>query len=250
LQKTTPKGKGKELCHMQFRYNKVVKPSEFETLNHDLITCTQCLRLTAWREEMAMIKRRAYIDQDYWGKPVPGFGDPLAKVLIVGLAPGAHGSNRTGRMFTGDASGDFLFPALYQAGFASQPGSLSREDGLSLTDVFISAVCRCAPPGNRPDRQEIANCLPWLSKEIALLENLQGLVALGRIAYDGIRQLYHDQLDLPKNGFAHGSLHRMKIGKPWVLCSYHPSRQNTQTGRLTVPMFDQVWDQVRALINQ
>lgn len=235
---------------MQFRYNKYVKPSEFETLNNNLITCTKCLRLTAWREEMATIKRRAYSNQDYWGKPVPGFGDPMAKVLIVGLAPGAHGSNRTGRMFTGDASGDFLFPALYRAGFANQPGSLSREDGLRLTDVFISAVCRCAPPGNKPDRQEIANCLPWLSKEIALLENLQGLVALGRIAYDGIRQLYQDQLDLPKNGFAHGSLHRMEKGKPWVLCSYHPSRQNTQTGRLTMPMFDQIWDHVRALISQ
>jgi len=227
-----------------------MKITELERLNHDLIICRKCPRLTAWREEVALTKRRAFTDQEYWGKPVPGFGDPMAKVLIVGLAPGAHGSNRTGRMFTGDASGDFLFPALYRAGFANQPGSLSWEDGLSLTDVYISAICRCAPPGNKPDHHEIANCLPWLSKEIALLDNLQGLVTLGRIAYDGIRQLYHDQLDLPKDGFAHGALHRMEKGKPWVLCSYHPSRQNTQTGRLTVLMFDQVWNQVRALISQ
>jgi uracil-DNA glycosylase family 4 len=201
-----------------------MKSTIFEYLNHDLINCRKCPRLTAWREEVAETKRRAFADQEYWGKPVPGFGDPMAKVLIVGLAPGAHGSNRTGRMFTGDASGDFLYPALYRAGFANQPGSFSRDDSLKLTDVFISAVCRCAPPGNKPDLHEINNCLPWLSKEIALLENLQGLVALGRIAYDGIRQLYQVQLDLPRDGFAHGSLHRMENGKPWVLCSYHPSR--------------------------
>ena len=226
-----------------------MKITELERLNHDLIICRKCPRLTAWREEVAETRRRAFADHEYWGKPVPGFGDPMAKVLIVGLAPGAHGSNRTGRMFTGDASGDFLYPALFRAGFANQPDSLSSEDGLRLQDVFISAVCRCVPPGNRPDRQEIANCLPWLSKEIAVLENLQGLVALGRIAYDGILQLYQDKQSLPKNGFAHGALHKMEKGKPWVLCSYHPSRQNTQTGRLTVPMFDQVWDQVRALIS-
>jgi len=227
-----------------------MKISELERLNHDLINCRKCPRLTAWREEVAVTRRRAFLDQEYWGKPVAGFGDPLAKVLIVGLAPGAHGSNRTGRMFTGDASGDFLYPALFRAGFANQSGSLSREDGLTLTEVYISAVCRCVPPGNKPDREEIANCLPWLSKEIALLQNLQGLVALGRIAYDGILQLYKDDPGLPKNGFAHGALHKMANGKPWVLCSYHPSRQNTQTGRLTVPMFNQVWHQVKALISQ
>jgi len=227
-----------------------MKITELERLNHDLIICRKCPRLTAWREEVAVTRRRAYLDQEYWGKPVPGFGNSMAKVLIVGLAPGAHGSNRTGRMFTGDASGDFLYPALFRTGFANQTGSLSREDGLRLTEVYISAICRCAPPGNRPDRQEIANCLPWLSKEIALLENLQGLVALGRIAYDGILQLYKGEPGLPKNGFAHGALHKMEKGKPWVLCSYHPSRQNTQTGRLTVAMFDQIWDQVRALINR
>ena len=166
-----------------------MKITELERLNRDLIICRKCPRLTAWREEVAENRRRAFADQEYWGKPVPGFGDPMSKVLIVGLAPGAHGSNRTGRMFTGDASGDFLYPALFRAGFANQPGSLSSEDGLRLTEVYFSAVCRCVPPGNRPDRQEIANCLPWLLKEIALLENLQGLVALGRIAYDGILQL-------------------------------------------------------------
>jgi len=221
-----------------------------ESLNQEIIQCRKCPRLVEWREEVARVKRKAYKDHEYWGKPVTGFGDPLAKVLIVGLAPGAHGSNRTGRMFTGDASGDFLYPALYRAGFANQPGSLSREDGLTLTDVYISAVCRCAPPGNKPDRQEIANCLPWLINEIDMLENLVGLVALGKIAYDGILQIYKGEQGLPKNGFAHGALHKMANGKPWVLCSYHPSRQNTQTGRLTVSMFDQVWHQAKALISQ
>ena len=161
-----------------------------QSLEAELITCRRCPRLVAWREEVAQTKRKAYQDQVYWGKPVPGFGDPEAKIMVVGLAPGAHGSNRTGRMFTGDASGDFLYPALHRAGFASQPAARDTDDDLKLNDIFITAICRCAPPQNRPKVDEIKNCLPWLGREIKLLPKLQGFIALGHIAFDGIRRLY------------------------------------------------------------
>ena len=191
-----------------------------QSLETELTTCRRCPRLVEWREEIAQTKRKAYQDQVYWGKPVPGFGDPKSKVMIVGLAPGAHGSNRTGRMFTGDASGDFLYPALYKAGFANQPSGKLTEDGLELHDVFITAICRCVPPKNRPRVVEIKNCLPWLKGEIDLLPELKGYVALGRIAFDGIRRLYASLgEDLSKMTFGHNRLFELGQGKPWLLTS-------------------------------
>jgi uracil-DNA glycosylase len=211
-------------------------------LETSLIQCRRCPRLVAWREEVARTKRRAYINEDYWGRPVPGFGDPHARLLILGLAPGAHGSNRTGRMFTGDASGGFLFPALYRAGFCNQPDATHRGDGLALQAVFITAVGRCAPPANKPTRAELDNCQPFLRAELRLLTRLQGIVALGRIAFEEVRRLY----DLPRLDFAHGALYHFEDpALPWLLASYHPSRQNTQTGRLTEAMFDEVWQKAR-----
>ncbi len=222
-----------------------------KTLETQLITCRRCPRLVAWREEVAETKRKAYQDQVYWGKPVPGFGDPQAKILIVGLAPGAHGSNRTGRMFTGDASGDFLFPALHRAGFANQPTADHLGDGLQLKDAFITAICRCVPPKNRPQVAEIKNCLPWMEAEINLFPNLQGFVALGRIAFDGIQRMVQIQgVELPKMAFAHNAFYELGEGRPWLLASYHPSQQNTLTGRLTEEMFDVIWHRAGKLIGQ
>lgn len=221
----------------------------FKTHNVALINCRRCPRLVAWREQVAQTKRKAYLDETYWGKPVPGFGDPCAKVMIVGLAPGAHGSNRTGRMFTGDASGDFLYPALYRHGFANQPMAQDRFDDLVLHDAFITAICRCVPPNNRPKTSEIDNCLPWMEAEINLLKNLQGFVALGKIAFDGILRMYrHQGVDLPKLNFGHLAFYELGRGLPWLLASYHPSQQNTLTGRLTETMFDEVWDRARGTI--
>lgn len=221
----------------------------FDILNSKLITCRKCPRMVTWREEAAQTKRKAYQDQDYWGKPVPGFGDPQAKIMIVGLAPGAHGSNRTGRMFTGDASGDFLYPALHRAGFANQPTADHIGDGLELKDVFITAICRCVPPKNRPYVAEIKNCLPWLEAEINLLDNLQGFVALGRIAFEGIIRMYKlQEEDLPSMDFGHNRLYELGSGLPWLLSSYHPSQQNTLTGRLTEEMFDAVWTRAKEVI--
>lgn len=220
-----------------------------KTLESQITACRKCPRLVAWREEVAQTKRKAYQEEDYWGKPVPGFGNPDAKIMIVGLAPGAHGSNRTGRMFTGDASGDFLYPALYQAGFASQPHADHTCDGLQLHQVFITAVCRCVPPKNRPKVAEIENCLPWMMSEVELLPHLQGYVALGRIAFDGIRRMYKMQhIDLPSMDFGHNVFYELGEGLPWLLASYHPSQQNTLTGRLDETMFDAVWTRAKALI--
>ena len=181
---------------------------------------------------------------------MPGFGDPDARVLIVGLAPGAHGANRTGRMFTGDSSGDFLYAALHQVGFASQPTSRGRDDGLTLTDAYISAACRCAPPDNKPAATELTACLPFLVAEIALLRDIQVVVALGRIAFDAILRVYADQTQpiLPQPLFAHNAVASLGDGLPMLVTSYHPSRQNTQTGRLTTEMFNDVWTSVRRLL--
>jgi uracil-DNA glycosylase family 4 len=217
-----------------------------EELNAGLLACRKCPRLVEWRERVAREKRRAYRDYDYWGKPVPGFGDLQARVFLVGLAPGAHGSNRTGRQFTGDSSGNFLFPALFRAGFASQPTSTTRQDGLYLTDLYTAPLCRCAPPGNKPTAQEKKNCLPYLKVELDSIQP-QVIVALGRIAFDGILPL----ISPPGShfSFAHNAIHKLSSGA-WLVCSYHPSRQNTQTGRLTIEMFDQVWETVRGLIDK
>ena len=212
----------------------------WDSLNTAITSCQKCPRLVAWREDVARIKRRAYMDWDYWGKPVPGFGDPAARLLIVGLAPGAHGSNRTGRMFTGDASGDFLYPALCRAGIASQPTATDRDDGLTLKGAFITAVCRCAPPKNKPTTQEIKTCLTYLEQEVVLLPGIKVIVALGKIAFDYVLRLY--DVRNPVQSFSHGASFPLFDG-PQLIASYHPSRQNTQTGRLTAEMFDQIWEQ-------
>jgi uracil-DNA glycosylase family 4 len=230
-----------------------------ESLNTELLTCRKCPRLVEWREQVSREKRKAYRDQEYWGKPVPGFGDPKARVFVVGLAPGAHGSNRTGRQFTGDASGGFFYPALYRAGFANQPESISRDDGLILTDLYTAPVCRCAPPDNKPNPDEMSNCQPFLESELHLIQP-KVIVALGRIAFESLLRIY----SVRKAGwkFAHGAVYRFSaencaldpehwllIPDHWLLCSYHPSQQNTLTGRLTIEMFDAVWQKVRELLD-
>jgi uracil-DNA glycosylase family 4 len=190
------------------------------------------------------------MDWEYWGKPVPGFGDPRARVLVVGLAPGAHGANRTGRMFTGDGSGDFLYPALNRAGFANQPESIYVDDGLKLSDMFITSVCRCVPPKNKPTSEEITQCLPYLRLEFDLLAKLKVIVALGGIAFDYTLRMYRTMgQEVPRLKFIHNQMYYIGDGLPWFVASYHPSRQNTQTGRLTVDMFDQVWGNVRSLLD-
>jgi uracil-DNA glycosylase family 4 len=216
----------------------------WDELDEEIIRCRKCPRLVAYREEVARLRRRAYREQEYWGKPVPGFGDHQARLLIFGLAPGAHGSNRTGRMFTGDSSGEFLYAALHRAGFASQSTSESRNDSLELKDVFISATCRCAPPDNRPTPQEMLNCRPFILAELDLLPRLRGIVALGKIAFDNILATYRQKgYPLPSLEFRHARFYDLGYGLPWLLASYHPSRQNTQTGRLTVAMFDVIWEE-------
>ncbi len=221
----------------------------WRSLDRELLTCRKCPRLVDWREEVARVKRRAYLDWDYWGKPVPGFGDQDARVLVVGLAPGAHGANRTGRMFTGDGSGDFLYPALFQAGFANQPQALQRGDGLQLKDMFISAVCRCVPPGNKPKADEISNCLPYLEAEIDLISDLKVIVALGRIAFDQTLRIYRRRTgERLRFKFEHGGQYQLGEGLPWLVASYHPSRQNTQTGRLTEAMFTEVWEKANEVL--
>lgn len=224
---------------------------DLQELNRGLLTCRRCPRLAAWREQIARQKRRAYREQDYWGKPVPGFGSPQARLMIVGLAPGAHGSNRTGRMFTGDASGDFLYPALFRAGFASRPQSVSASDNLTLSDAYITAVCRCVPPGNKPTPDEIQNCQTYLQQEIEILQP-KVLVALGRIAFNALLRL----LNFPSamSAFAHGAVFSLPPSSPLsqpssLICSYHPSRQNTQTNRLTPAMFDAIWTTARQILS-
>jgi uracil-DNA glycosylase len=215
-----------------------------------LAGCRRCPRLVAHREAVARRKRRAYADQPYWGAPVPGIGDPGARLLVLGLAPGAHGSNRTGRMFTGDASGDFLYPALHRAGLVDRPESRHRGDGLAFQGVWITAVARCAPPGNRPTREEIAACRHWLRHDLALLPRLRAVLALGQLAHDGYLDLLREAgLRVVKRDhpFGHGHVHRLdrldggaSAGALPLVDAYHPSFQNTNTGRLTAAMFDEV----------
>jgi uracil-DNA glycosylase len=219
---------------------------DWSQFNNEIINCRRCPRLVEWREKVAMEKRRAYLLWTYWGKPVPGFGDPHGRVFVVGLAPGAHGSNRTGRQFTGDASGDFLFAALYRFGFASQPQSVSREDGLKLTDLYTAPVCRCVPPDNQPTPQEMANCQPYLEREFEAIRP-KVIVALGRISFERILQIF--SVEKTPLTFMHNLVIEIPH-KAHLVCSYHPSRQNTQTGRLTVEMFDQVWKTVRMLVDR
>jgi uracil-DNA glycosylase family 4 len=226
----------------------------WETLTADVIACRVCPRLVAWREQVAREKRRAYREWDYWGRPVPGFGDQGARLFIVGLAPGAHGSNRTGRMFTGDSSGDTLYAALYRAGFASQPTAQHRGDGLRLRDAFITAIARCVPPGNRPSVEEIASCRPFLAREWTLMPQIRVVLALGQMAFDGclrlLRQVGYD--DVPRLKFGHGLSYSISSprGSRRLLASYHPSRQNTQTGRLTPAMLDEVFALAQSLLEE
>jgi uracil-DNA glycosylase family 4 len=220
--------------------------TQLENLNKQIISCRKCPRLVEWREEVARVKRKAYIHEEYWGKPVPGFGDENAKVLVVGLAPGAHGSNRTGRQFTGDASGGFLFPALYKAGFANQAEAESRSDALRLKNMYITASGRCAPPDNKPTLEELNNCQPYLEQELKII-NPKVIVCLGRIAFERILKIYGVKNSTYK--FSHGATYKLNTDH-WLLCSYHPSQQNTSTKKLTVEMFDAIWAKARELINK
>ncbi len=219
-----------------------------ESLQRKIVSCQQCPRLVAYRAEVGRIKRRAYRDWDYWAKPVPGFGDPRARLLLIGLAPGAHGANRTGRMFTGDSSGDFLYKVLFATGFASQPTSVSRDDGLKLIDAYMSAAVRCAPPDNKPAVQEIRTCRPYLERELALLKTVEVVVALGRLAFDVYLGILRDQNKITRRSgfvFAHNAEHRTGEHQPLLISSYHPSQQNTSTGKLTESMFRAVFQRAR-----
>ncbi len=214
-----------------------------QRLEDEVIDCRRCPRLVAWREEVARVKRAAFAREEYWGRPLPGFGDPRARVLVLGLAPAAHGGNRTGRIFTGDRSGDWLFAALWRAGFANQPESVSRDDGLSLTNCFITAAVRCAPPANRPTPAERDNCRPYLESELVLLRELRVIVCLGGFAWDvALRVL---EAPRPRPRFAHGA--EVKLERYMLVGCYHPSQQNTFTGRLTEAMLDDVFTRANGL---
>ena len=213
-------------------------------VQRDVESCRRCPRLVSWREEVARTGRASYAGQVYWGRGVPGFGDAEASLVIVGLAPAAHGANRTGRMFTGDRSGDWLFAALHRAGFASQPTSTSRDDGLTLTGAYITATVHCAPPGNKPEPAERAACAPYLARELALLRDAVVVVALGQFAWQAVSSYAGLR---PRPSFGHLAESELPGGRV-LLGSYHPSQQNTFTGKLTVPMFDAVFRRSRRLI--
>ena len=220
-----------------------------ERLEARLTACRRCPRLVAWREEVARTRRAAFRGEEYWGRPVPGFGDPRARLLIVGLAPAAHGANRTGRMFTGDRSGDWLYRALHRAGFANRPVSTSRDDGLELRAAFVTAIVRCAPPANKPTPAERDACRPWLEAELDLLPSVRVIVTLGQLAWTQTLRILSDRghpVPSPRPAFRHGV--EVALGDaPTVLASYHPSQQNTFTGTLTEEMFDDVWRRAREL---
>jgi uracil-DNA glycosylase family 4 len=226
-----------------------MNPRWLNVLNREVIACVRCPRLVVYREQVAREKRRAYLQWDYWGKPVPGFGDPNAHVLVMGLAPGAHGSNRTGRPFTGDASGNFMYPILHETGFSNQPRATDRDDGLILKDIYITAAARCAPPDNKPLPQELANCAPYLDRELDGLKNVRVIVALGRIGFEAcLNYLNRKKLIISKREyiFRHGAEYVLSSG--WtLLASYHPSNQNTQTGKLTKDMFRRIFMRAREL---
>jgi uracil-DNA glycosylase len=224
-------------------------------LNRQIVSCERCPRLRAYGREVARVKRRAYFDWEYWGKPVPGFGDPRARVLLIGLAPGAHGAHRTGRMFTGDSSGDFLYRALYETGFASQAGSRSREDRLELRGAYITAAARCAPPDNKPLPEELARCRPYLERELDVLKEVRVVVALGGVAFRTYLSILRDRgaiKSLAAFPFGHHRVYRFTSdhpgpGLPVLIASYHPSQQNTSTGKLTAAMLRQVFQRAKRL---
>ncbi|MFH1141603.1 MAG: uracil-DNA glycosylase [Chloroflexota bacterium] len=215
-------------------------------LQERIALCRQCPRLVAHREHVGVVKRRSYETWDYWSRPVPSFGDTNAKVLAIGLAPASHGGNRTGRIFTGDASARFLTQALYQVGLASQPTSEHRNDGLKLQGLYLTAALRCAPPADKPTREELANCAPYLTEELGLLPSVRVILALGRTAFDSYLRLVSQQMDRPiRLAFQHGARYEMPAGPPVLFASYHPSPRNHQTGRLTEASFIHVLQQVR-----
>ena len=226
---------------------------ELAALQERIIACARCPRLISHCKSVALRKRRAFLAWDYWGRPAPSFGDPEAELLIIGLAPGAHGANRTGRMFTGDRSGDFLYKVLHRAGFASQPESRSRDDGLRLSNAYITAAVRCAPPGNRPSSEEIRNCRGYLERELELLRNVKAVVALGRIAFDAYLGVLKERGLIGRGAalkFGHNRVHRLGEGLPLLISSYHPSQQNTSTGRLTEEMLRAVFGRAKSLLGQ
>ena len=219
--------------------------------DREIAACRLCPRLVEHCARVAAVKRRAYLGWEYWGRPVPSFGDPGARLLILGLAPGAHGANRTGRMFTGDRSGDFLYRALHAAGFASQPESRSREDGLVLRDAYITAAAHCAPPVNKPTPEELRTCRRYLERELGLLKRVQVVVALGRIAFDVYLSILKDRGRIAGRAafrFGHNVVHHTGEGQPWLISSYHPSQQNTSTGKLTDRMLRDVFASARRLL--
>ncbi len=226
------------------------KPQQLRILEKEIITCRKCPRLVEYREKVAQEKRRAFRDWTYWGRPVPGFGDPHAELFILGLAPAAHGANRTGRVFTGDRSGDFLYAALHKTGFASQPTSLHRDDGLTLNNSFIAAAVRCAPPANKPLPSELLNCRGYLERELALLRP-KVVLALGKIAWDAYLDVLKSQgviASRAKFAFAHGTVAKLPGAGPRLVGAYHPSQQNTQTGRVTPAMYAKVLRRIRQLL--
>ncbi len=217
---------------------------ELQQVHDEVVSCRACPRLVTWREQVAAERRAAYANETYWGRPVPGFGDPSASLLVVGLAPAAHGGNRTGRIFTGDRSGDWLFRAMWRAGFASRPTSVDRADGLVLKDAYVCAAVRCAPPANKPTSTELATCLGYLEREWAALDRVRVVVVLGAFAHRALTGMLGLR---PRPGFGHGVETGVADGKV-LICSYHPSQQNTFTGRLTEPMLDAVFARARALV--
>jgi len=222
-------------------------------LNEEIIACRRCPRLNKHCSEVARLKRRAYLEWDYWGKPAPSFGDVNATLLILGLAPGAHGANRTGRLFTGDRSGDLLYRVLHSTGFATQPNSVSRQDGMRLTGAYISATVHCAPPDNKPTPEELRNCRGYLEREIDLLPRLRVIVALGRIAFDTYLSILRERGSIRSRSafaFGHGEEYRTGPGMPILVSSYHPSQQNTSTGKLTEKMFRDVFLRARRIANR
>jgi uracil-DNA glycosylase len=230
---------------------KVKAEKALQVIANEVSACRKCPRLTEYREKVARAKRRAYRDWEYWGRGVPGYGDPGAQLLVLGLAPAAHGGNRTGRVFTGDRSGDFLFKALYDAGFANQPTSLKRGDGLQLQGAYIAAAVRCAPPENKPLPSEILNCRGYLARELAILRP-KAILALGKIAWDAYLNLLKSEGKIPARGgykFAHGAEVEMAKDLPHLFGVYHPSQQNTQTGRLTEPMYVKVLQRIRKFLD-
>lgn len=235
---------------MTARMGSDAKAESIASLQDRIITCHLCPRLVEWRETVAREKVRRFADQEYWAKPVPSFGDPRARLLVLGLAPAAHGGNRTGRIFTGDRSGDWLFRALHKAGFANQPASVDRDDGLRLRDCYVTAAVRCAPPQNKPLPQENANCRPYLLRELELLKRVRVIVALGRFAFDAaIASIGLQARSSRRPEFKHAGELRLTRGVT-LLASFHPSQQNTFTGRLTEPMFDRVFTRARKIIDE